>query len=349
MRLIVVIVGWACAGHTRRVLNRAEQVLDSLHEQPRNPGLKSLTEILLAHRSAAAFNPVGAGVRGVTVHPRANPRLHYVSKKYEGGSFEPKKKYIRDNPKGYMRLRDGTGKVLGTVEFELLAKEAPMECGNFIELVDRGFYDGLPFHRVVPGAFVQTGCPLSRDHYNTSLCGKGHCEPFSTFIHWRTRETIVRDKDGRWPDEFIPSYIVSNRPGTMAFANVQCVPDSSSSQFFINLGQNTYLDWFNRKTKMHANPFALIQPSPDSHCLHLPLLISQGETDDRHRPLDPIYIDRITVDVSWKWNKINEAYEDVITSPFWRKRKIGEEDHGWGDGMDAFKYKRYRRDENGKY
>ena len=48
----------------------------------------------------------------------------------------------------------------GTVVIELFENEAPETVGNFISLVEKGFYDGLVFHRVLPGFMAQTGCPL---------------------------------------------------------------------------------------------------------------------------------------------------------------------------------------------
>ncbi len=48
----------------------------------------------------------------------------------------------------------------GTVTIELFAKEAPGTVDNFVKLIRQGFYDGLVFHRVIPGFVAQTGCPL---------------------------------------------------------------------------------------------------------------------------------------------------------------------------------------------
>jgi cyclophilin family peptidyl-prolyl cis-trans isomerase len=49
----------------------------------------------------------------------------------------------------------------GDIVVELLENEAPETVGNFISLVERGFYDGLKFHRVLDGFMAQTGCPNS--------------------------------------------------------------------------------------------------------------------------------------------------------------------------------------------
>ena len=47
----------------------------------------------------------------------------------------------------------------GTLEAELYIKETPINAGNFAQLAKKGFYDGLTFHRVIPGFVVQGGCP----------------------------------------------------------------------------------------------------------------------------------------------------------------------------------------------
>ncbi|KYP80605.1 peptidylprolyl isomerase [Ferroacidibacillus organovorans] len=47
----------------------------------------------------------------------------------------------------------------GTMEFELFEKEAPGTVANFEKLANSGFYDGLSFHRVIPGFVAQGGCP----------------------------------------------------------------------------------------------------------------------------------------------------------------------------------------------
>lgn len=47
----------------------------------------------------------------------------------------------------------------GPIEIELLENEAPIAVANFISLVEKGYYDGLTFHRVLPGFMAQGGCP----------------------------------------------------------------------------------------------------------------------------------------------------------------------------------------------
>ena len=47
----------------------------------------------------------------------------------------------------------------GVIKAELYPEIAPNTVRNFIDLIDRGFYDGIMFHRVIPGFMIQGGCP----------------------------------------------------------------------------------------------------------------------------------------------------------------------------------------------
>ena len=51
----------------------------------------------------------------------------------------------------------------GTMKIELYEKETPTTVANFVKLAQSGFYDGLRFHRVIPGFVIQGGCPYSRN------------------------------------------------------------------------------------------------------------------------------------------------------------------------------------------
>jgi peptidylprolyl isomerase len=50
---------------------------------------------------------------------------------------------------------------LGTFKAELYAEQMPITVGNFIDLANGGFYDGVHFHRVIPNFMNQFGCPVS--------------------------------------------------------------------------------------------------------------------------------------------------------------------------------------------
>ena len=60
----------------------------------------------------------------------------------------------------------------GNIEFELFSEEAPNTVENFINLVKQGFYDGLSFHRVIPGFMAQGGCPNTKEG-STGMPGTG--------------------------------------------------------------------------------------------------------------------------------------------------------------------------------
>lgn len=48
----------------------------------------------------------------------------------------------------------------GTIHLELFDQDAPNTVKNFVDLSEKGFYDGLTFHRVIPNFMIQGGCPL---------------------------------------------------------------------------------------------------------------------------------------------------------------------------------------------
>ena len=104
---------------------------------------------------------------------------------------------------------------LGTFKLELFPNIVPDTAGNFITLSRRGFYDDLIFHRVVAGFVIQGGDPLANGTGGASMIG------------------------GTFDDEFDPS--LSNLQYTVAMANSG--PDTNNSQFFINLADNTELDF----------------------------------------------------------------------------------------------------------
>lgn len=62
--------------------------------------------------------------------------------------------------------------VKGTIEFETYPEEAPKTVANIVELVKKGFYNGLRFHRDDPGFLVQVGDPVSRDMSRVDWWGR---------------------------------------------------------------------------------------------------------------------------------------------------------------------------------
>ncbi len=110
----------------------------------------------------------------------------------------------------------------GTVEIELYKDTMPITAGNFEKLVKEGYYDGIKFHRVIDGFMIQGGDPLTKDDSMTARWGTGG--PGYSIA-----------------DEHIAGPLLTNVRGTISMANAG--PNSGGSQFFINLVDNTGLDF----------------------------------------------------------------------------------------------------------
>jgi cyclophilin family peptidyl-prolyl cis-trans isomerase len=119
----------------------------------------------------------------------------------------------------------------GSFSVELFADKMPGTAGNFVKLAKSGFYDGLHFHRVIPGFMLQFGCPHSKDP-NSPRAGTGG------------------PPGGCIKDEHPPAHKLSNEVGTLSMANTG-QPNSGGSQFFINTAHNDYLDWFTPGASKH--------------------------------------------------------------------------------------------------
>lgn len=115
--------------------------------------------------------------------------------------------------------------------------------GNFIDLANSGFYDGIHFHRVIPDFMNQFGCPYAKDP-NSNRAGTGGPKPQSKFKGC-DGQTYTRNEEGGIPDELTCK--LSNEPGTLSMANTG-QPESGGSQFFINVAHNDFLDWFDRSS-----------------------------------------------------------------------------------------------------
>ena len=104
-----------------------------------------------------------------------------------------------------------------TIDLELDAKAAPLTVENFLKLVGEGFYDGLIFHRVIPGFMIQGGCPDG-----TGMGGPGYC------IKGEFAANGVRND-------------LRHTRGVLSMARAQHM-DSAGSQFFIMHKDAPHLD-----------------------------------------------------------------------------------------------------------
>jgi peptidylprolyl isomerase/peptidyl-prolyl cis-trans isomerase A (cyclophilin A) len=107
---------------------------------------------------------------------------------------------------------------MGRVVLELDNKKAPITAQNFAKLASEGFYNGIKFHRVINGFMIQGGDPFTKDDSKENMWGQGG--PGYKFAD---------EKSG-----------LSNAPMTISMANAG--PNTNGSQFFINTGNNVFLD-----------------------------------------------------------------------------------------------------------
>src|SRR3990167_3915934 len=100
----------------------------------------------------------------------------------------------------------------GTIVVELYADKAPKTVENFVTLAKKGFYNGIIFHRVIPGFMIQTGDPTG-----TGMGGPGY----------------------KFADEFSPD-LRHSKAGIFSMANSG--PNTNGSQFFITEAATPWLD-----------------------------------------------------------------------------------------------------------
>lgn len=100
----------------------------------------------------------------------------------------------------------------GVINLELFDNQAPVTVANFVNLAERGYYNGLTFHRVIPDFMIQGGCPLG-----TGTGGPGY----------------------NFEDECTPA-LKHDRQGILSMANAG--PNTNGSQFFITHVPTDWLD-----------------------------------------------------------------------------------------------------------
>lgn len=142
---------------------------------------------------------------------------------------------------------------------ELYPEIAPNTVNNFISLVKKRYYDGLTFHRVIPGFMIQGGCPLGNGTGGPGYCIKGEF-----------------DQNGF-------SNALAHTEGVLSMARAMH-PDSAGSQFFIMHKTSPHLDGqyaaFGRVTEG----------------LEIVDKIAGVATDFRDCPIEPVKIASMTVD-----------------------------------------------------
>ncbi|KAL4255989.1 peptidylprolyl isomerase [Pleurotus pulmonarius] len=146
----------------------------------------------------------------------------------------------------------------GEIDIELWSKETPKACRNFLALAMEGYYDGVIFHRIVPGFLVQTGDRTGTGGGGESFYG----EPFEDEIHPRLR--------------------FAHR-GIVAMAN-NGTKNSNDSQFFITL---------DRADELHGKHTLFGRVMGDT--VYNVMKIGEMEIDENERPVYPPKIKTIRI------------------------------------------------------
>ena len=152
-----------------------------------------------------------------------------------------------------------TVKNLGKITVELYYEKAPNTVKNFISLANKGFYDGLTFHRVISGFMIQGGCPE----------GTGTGNPGYGIV-------------GEFAANGIENDIVHTR-GVISMARGSYSYDSAGSQFFIMHEDATHLDGQYAAFGMLIDGMDIVDQ------------IAASETDYNDKPLKDVVIESVVV------------------------------------------------------
>ena len=149
---------------------------------------------------------------------------------------------------------------MGTIRFELLEADAPKTTENFITLAEKGYYDGIIFHRVIKGFMLQGGDPTGTGRGGQSAWG------------------------GRFNDEINRSsdlYQKGYQAGTVAMANAG--PNTNGSQFFI-----MHVD--------HPLPPNYTIFGRVTEGQEVVNSIAESPTDQNDRPKSPVVMEKVTIE-----------------------------------------------------
>ena len=162
--------------------------------------------------------------------------------------------YMAQNPIITIEMENGS-----IMKAELYPEIAPNSVNNFISLIHKGFYDGLIFHRCIPGFMIQGGCPEG-----TGMGGPGY------------------SIKGEFAENGIPNDLLHDR-GVLSMAR-SMNPNSAGSQFFIMVDKAPHLDG------SYAAFGKIIEG------MEVPDAIVSSKTDWQDRPRQKQVMRKVTVD-----------------------------------------------------
>jgi peptidyl-prolyl cis-trans isomerase B (cyclophilin B) len=148
----------------------------------------------------------------------------------------------------------------GTMTLSFFPEKAPKHVENFLDLAEKGFYDGLTFHRIIDGFMIQGGCP------------KG---------------TGTGDGPRRLPAEFNDT---PHDVGILSMARA-ADPNSASCQFFICLGKCDFLDG-------KYSAFGKLEDKASVETLKKigKVSVRDAGTGEKSSPVQPVRIDKVVVE-----------------------------------------------------
>ncbi len=179
-----------------------------------------------------------------------------VKEEKEAEEKKPESKEVA-KPEAIIEFENGD-----TIDIVLLPDIAPNTVNNFISLSEKGFYNGLTFHRVIKDFMIQAGCPKG-----DGTGGPGY----------------------RIKDEFVSEsgYMLPHLRGVVSMAKT-AAPDSAGSQFFIVQREAEHLNG-------SYSAFGFVK---NDRSLEIVDKIANMETDSRDKPVEPVIIKTITIQLN---------------------------------------------------
>eukprot|EP00929_Paragymnodinium_shiwhaense_P106452 TRINITY_DN7187_c0_g4_i1.p2 TRINITY_DN7187_c0_g4~~TRINITY_DN7187_c0_g4_i1.p2 ORF type:complete len:284 (+),score=75.36 TRINITY_DN7187_c0_g4_i1:93-944(+) len=235
------------------------------------PGVTSEPAAFTAGSALAAGAAVGAAAAFVASKSRSKARCQ----------AKQNATALRANPVATFET------TMGSFKAEIYLDEMPITASNFIDLCKTGFYDGVHFHRVIPNFMAQFGCPNAKDARSPRAGTGGPADGTTYTMLDGTGKTVTRFNGGCIPDELICQ--IPNEPGTLSMANTGR-PNSGGSQFFINVNNNSFLNWWDRSTPSQHPVFGKITENYE-----LVEKITQVSRDGRDNPVAPIMMKTISI------------------------------------------------------
>ena len=156
---------------------------------------------------------------------------------------------------------------MGNIRIELDAEKAPITTKNFLDYVTDGYYDGLIFHRVIPGFMIQGG----------------------------GMDPQMKQKGTKSPIKNEATNGLKNKNGSVAMARTNVV-DSATAQFFINVKDNDFLD--HRSTSADAFGYAVFGQVIEGMDVVQKIETVKTRNSGMHQdvPVDPVLINSVKLD-----------------------------------------------------